>query len=149
MFHIPSPTRQGEKGGNFKSSMRFTEKNPFLYCLSSNILVNDEHLFNELVNCLYYLANGNLRKATTCVSYKLLRHAIQRQNYNFKPTLGYNCVATSSKKNRSKENKMTQQLWSDAFLRIFTHFCNLMSEGGFQTGAINRFGGPFANFILW
>ena len=30
-----SPTRQGEKGGNFKTNMRFTETNPFLYCLSS------------------------------------------------------------------------------------------------------------------
>ena len=33
---FPSPTRQGEKGGNFKTSMRFTETNPFLYCLSSS-----------------------------------------------------------------------------------------------------------------
>ena len=32
----PSPTRQGKKGGNFKTSMRFTETNLFLHCLSSN-----------------------------------------------------------------------------------------------------------------
>ena len=30
-----SPTRQGKKSGNFKISMRFTETNPFLHCLSS------------------------------------------------------------------------------------------------------------------
>ena len=29
-----------EKGGNFKTNMRFTETNPFLYCLSSSTLLN-------------------------------------------------------------------------------------------------------------
>ena len=33
---FPSPTRQGKKGGNFKTIMRFTETNPLLYCLSSS-----------------------------------------------------------------------------------------------------------------
>ena len=30
---FPSPTWQGIKGGNVKTSMRFTEANSFLYCL--------------------------------------------------------------------------------------------------------------------
>ena len=33
---FPSPTQQGEKGGNFKTSMRLTEKNLFLYYISSS-----------------------------------------------------------------------------------------------------------------
>ena len=33
---FPLPCRWGEKGGNFKTNMFFTEANPFLYCLSSN-----------------------------------------------------------------------------------------------------------------
>ena len=33
---FPSPTRQGKKGGNFKTSMRFTEMNPLLYFHSSS-----------------------------------------------------------------------------------------------------------------
>ena len=42
---FPSPTRQGKKGGNFKTSMRFTETNPFLYCLSSSLEVT------KLITC--------------------------------------------------------------------------------------------------
>ena len=36
VLNFSSTTRQGKKGGNFKTSMRFTETNPFLYCLSSS-----------------------------------------------------------------------------------------------------------------
>ena len=33
---LPHLHGKGKKGGHFKNSMRFTETNPFLYCLSSN-----------------------------------------------------------------------------------------------------------------
>ena len=35
----PSPIRQGKKGGNFISSMRFKETNSFLYCRSSKKII--------------------------------------------------------------------------------------------------------------
>ena len=52
----PPCTRQGKKGGNFETSIRFTETNPFLYCLSSSIL-------NVKRSLIFYLRSNLLPRS--------------------------------------------------------------------------------------